>query len=209
MTTDFVTALKEALTARPARRATVDDARDAAVLVPIVGGDEPALIFTVRTEHLPSHQGQISFPGGSIDPDDASAEAAALREANEEIGLDPAVVTVVGELDHVPTFVSGYVIAPVVGWIESTPALRPNPGEVAEVLTVPVADITDDIRSLPGFVHRGRSYPTEAWVWNDYVIWGATARVLRVLLYRLAEAGLADHPGEEPPWIGPVRRASL
>jgi 8-oxo-dGTP pyrophosphatase MutT (NUDIX family) len=158
------------------------EARAAAVLVPIYPDPEPTVIFTVRSEDLPSHKGQISFPGGSIDPGDASPEAAALREAHEEIGLDPAGVTIVGRLDDMPTFVSGYVVSPIVGCLEGRPELTPNPAEVAHVLHVPLEDLVDEIRREPGFPERGRTYPTEAWVWRDHVIWGVTARLLRDLL---------------------------
>jgi 8-oxo-dGTP pyrophosphatase MutT (NUDIX family) len=188
---------------RPPERVSIHDARDAAVLIPIVGGPEPTVIFTVRTDTLPSHKGQISFPGGSIDKTDATAEAAALREAEEELGLEVDRWRVLGELDAVPTFVSGYVIAPFVGWTDEPPELRPNPSEVAQVLEVPLHDLVEDIRRPPGFSHGGRTFPTEAWIWHDHVIWGATARVVRIFLGRLAEAGLAAPPGESPEWFFP------
>lgn len=197
----FRDALKDVLAANPGRRVPLNGARDAAVLIPIVGVPEPTMIFTVRTDTLPSHKGQISFPGGSIDPDDGSPTAAALREAEEEIGLDPDDVEVLGALDSFHTFVSGYVVTAVVGWLERQPELRPNPAEVAEVLEVPVGDLVDEIRAEPGFTHNGRTFPTEAWVWNDHVIWGVTARILRAFLGRLAEAGLGEAPGATAtPW---------
>jgi 8-oxo-dGTP pyrophosphatase MutT (NUDIX family) len=195
----FDVRLKKALDDRSPEHAQVDGARRAAVLIPIVNNVEPTLIFTVRTDTLSSHKGQISFPGGSIDAGE-SPEAAALREAHEELGLDPRAVSVLGELDSVPTFVSGYVIYPFVGWIEGPPHLRPNPAEVAHVLEVPVAGLVEDIRAAPGFAHNGRTFPTEAWIYNGHVIWGATARIVRVLLYRLSDAGLAQRPGESPGW---------
>lgn len=199
--------LTEALRARQPRRVELDDARAAAVLIPVVGGNDPSLIFTVRTETLPSHKGQISFPGGSIDTGDPSAEVAALREAEEEIGLQTADVKVIGELDSVPTFVSGYVISPFVGWIERTPELRPNPAEVAEVLHVPLAELVDDIRREPGFMHANRVYPTEAWIWQDHVIWGVTARLLRMFLRALARAGIVEPPGRTSSWTAwPLER---
>jgi 8-oxo-dGTP pyrophosphatase MutT (NUDIX family) len=191
--------IRRVLDSHPPVKARVDGARDAAVLIPIVASPSPALIFTVRTDTLPSHRGQISFPGGSVDPGE-SARAAAVREANEELGLEPRASEVLGELDAVPTFVSGYVIHPFVAWMAETPHLVPNPAEVAEVLQVPIEDLSEEIRALPGFSHGGRTYPTEAWIWNGHVIWGATARVVRILLYRLAEAGLAPEPGESPGW---------
>jgi 8-oxo-dGTP pyrophosphatase MutT (NUDIX family) len=202
MPKDFEARLKTALSPAPSR-VTLDDARDAAVLIPFVGGGEPALIFTVRTETLPSHKGQISFPGGAGDPDEES-RATALRETFEELAVDPTAVRILGELDSVPTFVSGYVVHPVVGWLDELPELVPNEAEVAEVLLVPVADLGDDIWAAPGFTHAGRTYPTEAWIWRDHVIWGVTARILRLLLVRLARAGLASAPAAADPWTVPT-----
>src|SRR5687768_541031 len=98
MEDDFRRKLAETLARHEPQRWPQDDARDAAVLVPIVATPEPTLLFTLRTEHLSSHKGQISFPGGSIDDDDASAMCASLREAEEEIGLDPDAVEILGEL---------------------------------------------------------------------------------------------------------------
>lgn len=198
----FENALRDALAAHRPARVTIRDARAAAVLIPVLTDPEPALLFTLRTETVRSHKGQISFPGGSVDPDDASAEAAALRETEEEIGLEPRHVEVVGELDTTPTFVSGFVISPFVGLLRGRPSLRPNPAEVAEVLEVPLADLNDGIRAEPGFAHAGRTYPTEAWIWRDYVIWGVTARLIRLFLGVLAEGGLVAPPAETASWPG-------
>lgn len=184
------------------------DVREAAVLIPLVAADDPLMVFTQRTESVRSHKGQISFPGGAIDRTDPSPQHAALRETQEEIGLDPHQVRVLGELDNVPTFVSGYVIAPFVGWLDEQPTLTPNPAEVAEVLQVPVSEINESIRAEPGFRHQGRSFPTEAWIWRDKVIWGVTARLLRMFLDLLAEAGLAETPGTTTSWTAwPLPRA--
>ena len=200
MSTELKRTLRSAFADRRPARLTLPEARAAAVLIPIYPSPEPTLIFTVRSESLPSHKGQISFPGGSIDPEDASPEAAALREAQEEIGLDPAAVEVVGRLDDMPTFVSGYVVSPVVGVLDTRPELMPNPAEVARVLEIPLDDLVDEIRREPGFSERGRTYPTEAWVWNEHVIWGVTARLLRDLLAVLAAAGLTKAPGDTTSW---------
>lgn len=201
---DLERRLHSVLKATPPRRAPLDGATHAAVLVPIVGASEPTLIFTVRTESLPSHKGQISFPGGSIDPTDDSPQAGALRETHEEIGLTPEKVRVLGELDSFPTFVSGYVVSPFVGWVEEQPELAPNPGEVAEILMVPVAALVEDIRHEPGFHHGGRSYPTEAWIYEGRVIWGVTARIIRQFLQRVADAGLIEAPGDTESWSWPI-----
>lgn len=200
MSDDFRSQLQAVLRAHDPRKMSLEDSRDAAVLIPIVAAPQPTLLFTVRTETLPSHAGQIAFPGGSVDPTDASAAAAALRETHEEIGIDPSEVEVIGELDSFPTFVSGFVVTPVIGWLRSEPELAPNPNEVAEVLHVPVADLVDDIRAEAGFTHEDRTYPTEAWIWHDKVIWGVTARIVRSFLGQLARAGLAERPGTTTSW---------
>lgn len=196
----FQAKLRDAMAHPPPREITLDGTRDAAVLIPIVAVPEPTLIFTLRTEHLPSHKGQISFPGGSIDLEDPSPEFAALREAQEEIGLDPNLVTVMGRFDDFPTYVTGYVVSPVVGWIDEEPTLTPNPVEVAEVLHVPLRELANDIRREAGFTLNDMTYPTEAWVWNDHIIWGVTARVVRVFLERLAAAGLVEQPTGTGAW---------
>lgn len=197
---DLERRLREALDAHPLPDVSAPNAQPAAVLVPVYPGPEPTLILTVRTDALPTHKGQIAFPGGKIDPTDADPHAAALREAQEEIGLDPETVTIVGEFDTIPTFVSGYVVTPVVGVMPSRPKLEPNPAEVAQVLYVPLHDLVEEIRREPGFEHGGRTYPTEAWVWRDHVIWGVTARLLRTFLEILAEAGLTKRPAETSSW---------
>lgn len=198
--TDFERRLRAVLEPLEPKRYTIEGTRAAAVLIPIVGGPEPSLLFTVRTEHLTSHAGQISFPGGAIDEADASAVHAALREAEEEIGLGRDEVRVIGELDSLPTFVTGYVVAPIVGWLDRLPSLAANPHEVEEILEVPIAQLVDENRVEPGYPHQGRELPTEAWLWEGHVIWGVTARIVRNFLNHLAEAGLGEAPGETTSW---------
>ena len=197
---DFEHSLAHALSARAPRRSEASEGRAAAVLIPVLDGAEPALLLTLRTETVSTHKGQISFPGGSLEPGECP-EKAALREAHEEIGLDPSQVRVLGQLDQTPTFVSGYVITPFVGWVSAQPVLEPNPSEVAALIVAPIAKLTEEIRVEPGFVHDGFNYPTEAWIYEGHIIWGVTARLLRMFLGLLAGAGLAAAPGETAsPW---------
>ena len=200
MPADFELRLAHALSARPPRRRAESEGRAAAVLIPILDGEEPSLLLTLRTETVSTHKGQISFPGGSLEPGE-SPRNAALREAQEEIGLDPGEVRILGELDETPTFVSGYVITPVLGWVAPEPDLKPNPSEVADLIVAPIAGLSEEVRSEPGFVHGGFTYPTEAWIYEGHIIWGVTARLLRMFLLLLAEAGLAAPPGDTAsPW---------
>ncbi len=174
------------------------------MLIPVLEGSDPALLLTLRTDTVSTHKGQISFPGGSLEPGE-SAEKAALREAHEETGLDPSQVRVLGHLDQTPTFVSSYVITPVIGWVAPQPLLEPNPSEVEALIVAPIARLTEEIRVEPGFVHEGFTYPTEAWIFEGHIVWGVTARLLRMFLGLLADAGLAAAPGETvSPW--PVSR---
>ena len=159
--------------------------REAAVLLPLYQREgRPYLLFTLRAPSLARHSGQISFPGGSRDPEDSSIVAAALRETHEEIGVPPASVHVLGVLRPVFTVVSNFLISPVVGWIGDEPLhLEPNPGEVAEVIEVPLAHLVD-----PAIFHAevwqrgGHDVTVYFYDYGDYRIWGATARIVHDLL---------------------------
>jgi 8-oxo-dGTP pyrophosphatase MutT (NUDIX family) len=161
----------------------------AAVLVAFVLDAHPGVLLTKRTAHLNKHAGQVSFPGGRIDPTDADAVAAALREAQEEVALDPGQVTVLGPLDDFLTG-TGYRITPVIGLIPAGLAFLPSPNEVETVFELPLSVLLDP--NAPQLMRRevqGRQ--RDFWVWPhpDHYIWGATAAILVHLARALRAQG--------------------
>jgi 8-oxo-dGTP pyrophosphatase MutT (NUDIX family) len=158
---------------------------EAAVLVPIFGHPErPGLIFTERRADLRRHAGEISFPGGRQDQPDERLLATALREAEEEIGLDPAAVEVVGALPPIGTFVSNYKVHPFVGLIGDDLEFEPSPAEVETVLAFRIAQLREGF-AMRRLVRRGVPIRTPTYIVDDHLIWGATARILGELLQRL------------------------
>lgn len=160
----------------------------AAVLVPIVDRqDRLTVLLTRRTAHLNDHAGQISFPGGRLGEADADAVAAALREAEEEVGLSPLDVEILGRLDTYVTR-TGYEVTPFVALVKPPQEYRPDPFEVAEVFEVPLDFfLSKESRRLDSRLYQGRRRHFYAFPWGDYYIWGATAGMLVNLVELLVE----------------------
>jgi len=159
--------------------------RTAAVLVPLLDMPEPEIVFTRRAEHLPQHPGQVSFPGGAAEENDASAVQTALREANEEIGLPPGAALPIGFLDRMDT-ISDYRVLPVVALLTPPVVWCPDAREVAEVFTVPLAVVLDRERYESRIFERhGQKYPIYTLRWQSHTIWGATAAILLNLTERM------------------------
>jgi 8-oxo-dGTP pyrophosphatase MutT (NUDIX family) len=158
---------------------------EAAVLLAIFGHPErPGLVFTERRLDLRRHAGEISFPGGRQDTPDEDLLDTALREAEEEINLNPSEVAVVGALPPVGTFVTGYKVHPFVGTIPEGLRFRPNPSEVAAVLLFTLDQLREGF-AMRRLVRRGIPIRTPTYEVGEHMIWGATARILSDLLERL------------------------
>ena len=159
--------------------------RKAAVLVPLYATDDgmARLLLTVRSQRVRHHRGQISFPGGHIEASDHDATSAALREAEEEVGISSSSVQVLGVLDSVPTVTSNFVIAPIVGHIPRGHDLTLAPAEVERVLHLDLADFRgDSTRRTKHLEWDGEQVDVPFFEFGDEVIWGATARIICSLM---------------------------
>lgn len=176
--------LRQSIDGISRRRLAIEGFAAAAVLVPVVErGDRIGLGYTLRPDDMPTHAGQISFPGGRRDPDDTDLTATAIREAGEELGIDAASVEVLGRIDDVPTPV-GFVITPVVGWLLDPPDFTVDEREVCEYFEVDLDELADPAN----FTSRGErqiegvTYPIPEFRVAGRLIWGATARITQRLL---------------------------
>jgi 8-oxo-dGTP pyrophosphatase MutT (NUDIX family) len=160
----------------------------AAVIVPLVRAEEPTLLFTRRTELVRDHKGEISFPGGVRHEEDPDLVSTALRETEEELGIQRRSFDVVGSLAPVQTFVSGYVIAPFVGVLSGHPSMRPSPVEIEEVLEFGVGELAEAERQIlpddpPGLP------PMYVYEVEGHTVWGATGRIVHGFVDALRRSG--------------------
>ena len=190
--------LADALRARLAERAPVaeaaDGARPAAVLVPLYhDGGEWRVLLNVRSKHLAEHKGEIAFPGGSMEESDADAQACALREAWEEMGISPEDVDVLGALDTVLTR-TGFIVWPVVGAIPYPYDFKADPREVAEAVHAPLRAFLDpaSLRRERRTERDGAAADRVAYAWAGRLVYGATAVILTQLLDAVRGARQAD-----------------
>lgn len=162
--------------------------REAAVLIAFRPQEDaaPSLIFTKRRDDLPSHAGQISFPGGASDPEDADHVATALREAHEEVAIPPDRVEVIGAIEPMSTVVSDFAVYPIVGVIPPDLPLVPNPSEVDHVFEVDLATLAK-LREKRELRRAGMTFTTEAFETEGGLIWGVTGYILGRLLDRVGD----------------------
>jgi 8-oxo-dGTP pyrophosphatase MutT (NUDIX family) len=162
--------------------------REAAVLIAFRPQDDGSLrlVFTKRHDDLPSHGGQISFPGGASDPGDPDHIATALREAHEEVAIPPERVEVIGALEPMSTFVSDFAVYPIVGVVPADVELTPNPREVDSVFEVDLAVLAEK-REKRELTRHGVTFTTEAYETDGGTIWGATGYMLGRLIDRVGE----------------------
>lgn len=158
------------------------------MLVPLfASGGAVYLLLTKRTDKVEYHKGQISFPGGRQEDGDADLLETALRETHEEIGLAPSMVEVLGRLDEIETFVSGFAVTPFVGLVPPPLGLKLNPDEIAEIVAVPLASFLDPANlRVEQVVREGRLVELVYYDNLPHLVWGATARIIKGLVELLA-----------------------
>lgn len=184
MTDRLIAGLTRVLAERERAVLNRPDKTVAAVLVPLLEVDgEPHVLYTRRSTALPSHQGQVAFPGGRRHPEDADLVATALREAQEEIGLEPSRARVLGALDDIETMSTSYVITPFVAVTPPPYTWTPCPREVDAIFTVPLRVLrAPETLRQEVWDFNGRRVPVDTYPVNGHVIWGATQRITGNLL---------------------------
>jgi 8-oxo-dGTP pyrophosphatase MutT (NUDIX family) len=191
-TDDLITRIKDILAQREVKRLpTSPDLTRAGVLIPLFCKDDSYhCLFTRRTNRVKRHQGEISFPGGIYDASDSDMVATALREAHEEIGLNPQDVELLGALDEIMTM-SDIIVSPVVGFIPYPYPFVPSPDEIEEIIILPLAEffregvLSEEYRTYQGQTERVSFYRC-----GGHVIWGATAKIFRQFLELIPAGGI-------------------
>ncbi len=164
--------------------------------MPITRSDNPELILTLRASGLSTHGGEVAFPGGRRDPEDADLVVTALREAEEEIGLPPGLVEVIGPLSSLISR-HGIQVTPYVGVVPDFVEYQPNDGEIAAVFSVPLEFFRSDPREVTHRIdYRGRDWYVPSYRYGEYKIWGLTAIMVVELVNLLYDAGISLH---QPP----------
>ncbi|HEY2663679.1 MAG TPA: CoA pyrophosphatase [Candidatus Binataceae bacterium] len=166
---------------RPASKESLMNQKSAAVLVPLFESEgELHAIFIRRSDHVASHRGQVAFPGGRVDAADRDLLATALREAHEEVNIQPGSVRVLGSMPALSTLTSGITVAPFVGLVGNAAGLRPDPAEVAEIFDVPLTALADP--RYRGHYELSKSAKYPAILYDGQTIWGLTLRITDSLL---------------------------
>lgn len=203
----FEDELTKALGAHPRKVLSSEGMIIAAVLVPLFSLEgRRHVLLTKRSQAVEHHKGEISFPGGKLDPEDADLLSCALRETDEEVGIKPADIRIIGELDDFYTVATRYVVAPFVGMIPYPYAFRPSGREIEGLLSVPLEVFFDPAyKSEDIWMFQGQSIPMVSYHWNGHVIWGATARILKHFA-ELIEQWQLEH-GHEESFCNPSNRS--
>ena len=188
------------LASRPLKEITREDLVPSAVLVLLLERDgEDYILFTKRSDKVDCHKGEVSFPGGRLDPSDSNLLEAALREGAEEIGLAPHDVTILGRLDDTQTVTTGFVVTPYVGRIPYPYSFRINQEEIDELIFVPVQALAaDSATNAPGVDGEEKGQGSPRFQYRDHIIWGATARILRQFLDITSPTRDGGHGGATP-----------
>lgn len=176
--------LRQALASRERIGSNSTGLTEAAVLIPILCKDgEYHILFTQRSDQVPQHKGQISFPGGGRTETDNTLQDTALRESREEIGLEAKDAEILGELDDTPTATSGFNISPFVAFIPYPYKFTLSPFEISEIFSIPVSALLNKAnRKKERYTFRGKVFINNSYEYDGRVIWGATARIVEQLL---------------------------
>ncbi|RMH68531.1 MAG: CoA pyrophosphatase [Gemmatimonadetes bacterium] len=188
MDPQFYEQIRDMLARHPPRTLLVPNGwKRAAVLVTLIDLPEQCqVLFTQRTETLPTHKGQISCPGGGMDEHDENLLETVLRETQEEIGVSPNQIDILGQLDDVQSRGSTYIVTPFVGVISSQVPLIPNPREIDHLLNIPLHELRDPaIHHIRKWRHDGEVYLVHFYEWRHYTVWGLTGKIIAHFLERL------------------------